>query len=303
MYASTENGHSLWREIIESTKNIYKSHFGHFQAISILFLFPITFSLIVYPSFHLAIFHPDYHFVVSSFEIIILVLYALFLSLFFICGVGTTLYSAVQVFYYRPINVVSSIKSLRNSFFPLLSTFILSQTIFISINLLFALILAFLTRILKFDSNHSLYLVIFSLIVLVPILIWLQVNWSLSYVITVVESKKGYETIRRSMKLVKGKRWVAFGILMYYVPVIVFMVVCCAMLLEKGEQWRSFRGILLPLLCSVMGYILMNQYIVVNVVLYMQCKELNGEKFSSEIVAGEYVSLPFEEDEKNHIVV
>lgn len=47
----------------------------------------------------------------------------------------------------------------------------------------------------------------------------------------------------------------------------------------------------------------MNQYIVANVVLYMHCKELNDEKFMSETVAGEYASLPFEEDEKNHIVV
>ncbi|KAM3203300.1 hypothetical protein P3L10_030926 [Capsicum annuum] len=55
-------GRSLWREIIESTRDIFKSHIGHFHAISILFLLPIVFSIIVYPSFHLAIFHHDYNF-------------------------------------------------------------------------------------------------------------------------------------------------------------------------------------------------------------------------------------------------
>ncbi|KAG5603500.1 hypothetical protein H5410_024992 [Solanum commersonii] len=314
MNTSSENGRSLWSEIIESTRKIFKSHARHFHAISILFLLPIIFSLILYLSFELAIFYPDYDFTsytqlqffaISSF------VYALFLAFFFICGVGTTTYSAVQVIYDRPINVVSSIKSMRNSFFPLLSTFIVSQTIFISITLLFALILVFVVRILqslglielKSDSDHLLFLVIFSLIVLVPILIWLQMNWSLAYVITVVESKKGYETLRRSAKLVKGERWVALKILMYYEPVIVWMVVWCAMFLDRGEQWRSFRGILLTAFTSVMGYILMNQYLVSNVVLYMHCKELNDEKLMSETAAGEYVSLPVEEEEKNHDVV
>uniref|UniRef100_A0A0V0HAL7 Putative ovule protein n=1 Tax=Solanum chacoense TaxID=4108 RepID=A0A0V0HAL7_SOLCH len=200
---------------------------------------------------------------------------------------------------------------MRNSFFPLLSTFIVSQTIFISITLLFALILVFVVRILqslglielKSDLDHVLFLVIFSLIVLAPILIWLQVNWSLAYVITVVESKKGYETLRRSAKLVKGERWVALKILMYYEPVIVWMVVWCSMFLARGEQWRSFTGILLYAFTSVMGYILMNQYLVANVVLYMHCKELNDEKLMSETAAGEYVSLSVEEEERNHDVV
>ncbi|WMV27923.1 hypothetical protein MTR67_021308 [Solanum verrucosum] len=321
--STTENGGSLWSEIIESTRTIFKSHVRHFHAISILFLLPIIFSLILYPSFELAIFYPDYDFTsyaqlqfpqvfaISSFEIILLVVYALFLAFFFICGVGTTTYSAVQVIYDRPINVVSSIKSMRNSFFPLLSTFIVSQTIFISITLLFALILVFVVRILqslglielKSDLDRVLFLVIFSLIVLVPILIWLQVNWSLAYVITVVESKKGYETLRRSAKLVKGERCVALKILMYYESAIALMVVWCAMFLARGEQWRSFTGILLTAFTSVMGYILMNQYLVANVVLYMHCKELNDEKLMSETAAGEYVSLSVEEEEKNHDVV
>ncbi|XP_015074966.1 uncharacterized protein LOC107018893 [Solanum pennellii] len=323
MNTSTENGCNLWSEIIESSRTTFKSHARHFHAISIPFLFPIILSLIVYPSFELAIFHPDYHFTcyaqlqfpqlfaISSFETILLVLYALFLTFFFICGVGTTTYSVVQVIYDRPINVVSSIKSMRNSFFPLLSTFIVSQTIFISFTLLFALILVFVVRILqslglielKSNSDHLLFLVIFWLIVIVPILIWLQVNWSLAYVITVVESNKGYETLRRSAKLVKGERWVALKILTYYGSVIVYNVVWYAMFLAKRETWRSFAGILVTVCNSAMGYILMNQYLVANVVLYMHCKELNDEKLMSKTAAGEYVSLSVEEEETNHDAV
>lgn len=46
-----------------------------------------------------------------------------------------------------------------------------------------------------------------------PILLWLQVNWSLAYVIAMVESKSGFETLRRcSGYLIKVKKSVAFRI-------------------------------------------------------------------------------------------
>nr|XP_033512465.1 uncharacterized protein LOC108945451 isoform X1 [Nicotiana tomentosiformis] len=323
--ASMENC-GLWTEVIESARRIFKANSGHFHALSILFLLPISFSLIVYPSFHLALFHSDYdftqpiqfsHFFSSHFEIIVPIGYTIFLVLLFLCAVATTTYSAVHAFYDRPINLFSSIKSITKSFFPLLTTLVVSHSIFISITLVFALVLTILVQILqtlgvfelKYDSNHLLFLVISGLIVLVPVLQWLQVNWSLAYVIALVESKWGYETLRRSSYLVKGQRWVSFGIHVYYGLSMGIMMVCGSMFLVnvgawKGNQWRSFAVILQTALVSVMGYLIINQYLVANVVLYMKCKDLNCEKLPSETggeFAGEYVSLPLEE-EKNHAI-
>ncbi|OIT26038.1 PREDICTED: uncharacterized protein LOC109215741 isoform X2 [Nicotiana attenuata] len=318
--ASTEN-RSLWTEIGESKRSILKANCGHFHTLSILFLLPIFFSLAVYPSFHLALFHPDYdfttftqfpqsHLFLSKFEIIVPIVYTLFLVLLFLFAVATITYSALHVSYGRPISLVSSIKSIRNSFFPLLSTFIVSEAIFISITLVFTLVFVFLVQVLqtlglielKYDSNHFLFLVIPVLIVLVPVLIWLQINWSLAYVIAVVESKWGYESLRRSFYLVKGRRWVAFGIHLYYGLSMGIMMVCGSMFLviagaAKGIQWMSLGVILWTALVSVMGYLMMNQYLVANVVLYMKCKDLNCEKLHSETsdFAGEYVSLPLDE--------
>ncbi|XP_009597433.1 uncharacterized protein LOC107774872 [Nicotiana tabacum] len=324
--ASTEN-RSLWKEILIATRIIFKANSGHFHALSILFLFPIFFSLVVYPSFHLSLFHPDYDFITqpqlsnfffSSFEIVVLVAYTLFLVLIFLCSVATITYSAVHASYDRPINFVSSIKSIRNSFFPLLFTFIVSHAVFISIALIFALSFVFIVQILqtlgftelKYDSNHFLFLLIPALIVLVPILIWLQVNWSLAYVITVVESKWGFETLRKSAYLVKGKRWIILSRVIFFGLVLfgligggsMFLVIVSA---AKGHQWRSLGVILQTAQCSVMGYLVMSQFLVGNVVLYMYCKDLNGEKLPLEIrdkFAGEYVSLPLDE-EKNHATV
>ncbi|KAJ8569981.1 hypothetical protein K7X08_006558 [Anisodus acutangulus] len=153
---------------------------------------------------------------------------------------------------------------------------------------------------LRHDSNHLLFYVIPLLIVLMPVLIWLLVNWSLAYAIAVVESKWGYETLRRSANLVKGKRGVAFRIHLYYGLVILIIVVNGSRFLvnmgaAKGHQWRSFWVILETALFSVLGYVLMNQYIMANTVLYMYCKDLNVENLPLE-TGGEYVSLPLDQD-------
>ncbi|XP_060215224.1 uncharacterized protein LOC132642020 [Lycium barbarum] len=159
------------------------------------------------------------------------------------------------------------------------------------------------------DSNNFLFLVIVGLIMLVPVLIWLQVNWSLGYVIAVVESKYGFETLRKSAYLVKGKRGVALLMMLLSWLMMGLMVVCGSMYLvmvgaAKGNEWRSLGVILQTMQSSVMGLLMMNQYLVGNVVLYMYCKDFNGEKMPLEIGdkfagAGEYVSLPLD-DEKNN---
>ncbi|MCE2055926.1 hypothetical protein HAX54_043750 [Datura stramonium] len=313
--ASTENGRSsLWREIPKSTVLIMRSHSLHFYALSSLFLFPIFFILVVYPSFHLALFHPDYDFTIfdqlslSSFEIVSLIMFTLSLALFFLCSVAAITHSAVQAFHDRPINFISSIKSIKNSFFPLLSTLIVSLTIFISIALALALFLLFLPQILRNlglielnnDSNHFWFSLI---LVLVPVLLWLQVNWSLAYAIAAVESKYGFETLRRSAYLVKGMRWVAFWTHLFYGLVIGAMVIGTNVVFvllgaAKGNNWRSFSVTSQIVQCTVLGALGMNQFLVLNVVLYMYCKDLNGEKLHFE-----YLSLPLEDDEKNHDVV
>lgn len=301
--------------------HIMKSHSPHFYALSILFLLPIFFTLIVYPSFHLALFHPHYNFtqlqsqMISFSEIIVLLMLTLLLVLFYLCAVATITYSAVQVSYDRPIDLVSSIKSIRNSFFPLLSTFILSHTIFISVILVFTLVFVFVAQILqslglKYDLNHIWFLFI---LVIVPVVLWLQVNWSLAYVIAVVESRCGFETLRRSAYLVKGMRWVALLNMLSYKLLMGMLVISGSMVLvildaAEGNQWRSWVVILHTALCSVLGFLMMNYYLLGNVATYVYCKDFNGENSPLEIGdkfagASEYVSMPLDDDEKNQAIV
>ncbi|KAM3304303.1 hypothetical protein P3S67_015335 [Capsicum chacoense] len=304
-FDSAENRIPLWKEILKSTALVMRSHSLHFCALSTLFLLPIFFTLIVYPSFHLAFFHPEYNFNnsmqpqfhVSGLEIIVFLMLTVFVVLFFLCAVATITYSAVQAFHDRPINLVSSIKSIRNSFFPLLSTFIVSH---ISIIIIFALVLVFLLQILQYNLNHFWFLLT---LVIVLVLLWLQVNWSLACEIAAVEYKCGLETLRRSAYLVKGMRWVAFWTHLFYGLVMGAMVIGTNIVFvllgaAKGDRWRSSYVISQTVQCTVLGTLAMNQFLVLNVVLYMYCKDLKGEKLSFE-----YLSLPLDDEKKKNNIV
>nr|XP_019069538.1 uncharacterized protein LOC109120328 [Solanum lycopersicum] len=298
MSSSTENGNGspLWREILKLSTLINIANLEHFDVLTILFLLPLLFAPTIYPSFHLALFHPEYDFIdklihshisLSNFEIIAFIICILYFILFFLCSVATFTYTTVQVIYDRPINVVSSVKSIRNSIFPLLSTFIISHTILISITLIFT------SRLIELKYN---------LIFVVPILVWLQVNWSLAYVVAVVESKQGFETLRRSAYLVKGMgvRSIALSMMLYYGLMVGGMVIVGSMLffiMCTSYQCIIISVGILPVLVIsiVISYKTMNQYLIGNVLLYMYCNDFNGEKFPLEIgdneCSDEYQSL------------
>ncbi|XP_059316001.1 uncharacterized protein LOC132066815 [Lycium ferocissimum] len=245
----------------------------------------------------------------------------MFLVLLCRCAVAAFTYSAVHASYGKPINLISSIKSIRNSFVPLLSTFIVSHVMFISITLLFALVLVFSVQILqalgfielKYDFNHLLFFAIFALAVLEPFLLWLQVNWFLAYVVALVESKWGFETLRRISYLVKGKRPIVMSMMVLYGFMMGFMMVGGSIIFviagaAKGNQLITSFGVMFQIMqSSLMGYVMMNQYLVGNVVLYMYYKDLNGENLPSEIrdvLASKYISLPLDlDDENNHGIV
>ncbi|CAN4124538.1 unnamed protein product [Withania somnifera] len=310
---STQNRIPLWRQILQSTVLIIRSHSLHFYALSILFLLPIFFTLVVYPSFHLALFHPHYNFNIStqpqfshsSFEIIVFLMLTVLVVVFFLCAIATITYSSVQPFHDRSINLVSSIKSIRNSFIPLLSTFIILHSIFLSITIIFTLVFVFLLQNLgltelKYNSNHFWFLLI---LVIVPILLWLELNWSLAYVIAAAEYKCGFETLRRSAYLMKGMRWLAFWTHLFYWLTLGGMVIGSNVVFVllgagKGDHWRSFSFIGQTVQCTVLGALGMNQVLVFNGVLYMYSKDLKGEKLPFD-----YISLPLGDEKKNHNIV
>ncbi|MCD7468653.1 hypothetical protein HAX54_007045 [Datura stramonium] len=334
---------NLWGVLSES-KRIINAHSRHFLALSVLFLLPLSFSLIIYPTLQTTIFesgftfsrpgntHLSFSFVAGLPDdptriqtqtqlptdarfLLVPLVYTLFAVLLSILAIATITYSTFHGFYGRPVKLVSSIRSHLLSFFPLVSTFLVSNAIVGLITLLFAFVLAFVVQGLQFlgielgyDSNYFVGLVICFGIVLVLVLIGLQVNWSLAYVIVVVESKWGYEPLRRSAYLVKGMKLVALSVLLFFGILISLLVGgCSSFLITLGEAnggWTSFGVIFQMVVCSGFATLLMLQNLAANVVLYMYCKAYHGElAFEiAEEFAREYVCLPFDNEKVPHVV-
>ncbi|CAN4075586.1 unnamed protein product [Withania somnifera] len=330
-YSHTLN---LWG-VLSQSKRIINAHSRHFLALSVLFLLPLSFSLIIYPTFQITLLHsysnlslafftspdpfydqirnltqPD-----AQFLLLLLLVYTLFALLLSLFALATITYSTFHGFYGRPVKLVSSIKSVLYSFLPLIATLIVSLAIYAFIVLLFGLFAAIVVYCMEFlgfevdyNSNYFISLAAILGVLLVLVLIWLQVNWLLAYVIVILESKWGYEPLRRSAYLVKGMRWVALSVLLFFGVLIGLLVGgCSSFLVTVGAAsggWTSFGVILQMVVSSGFATLLMLQSIAASVVLYMYCKALHGELALeiAEEFAREYVYLPFDDEKVPHVV-
>lgn len=318
---------NLWGVLSES-KRIINAHSRHFLALSVIFLLPLSFSLIIYRTLESTFLSPNSRIPQQSLFIslpytsphlttarfLLPLLYALFVLLLSLLAVATITYSTFHGFYGRPVKLVSSFKSTLYSFLPLVSTFLVSQFIVALIMSLLGLFAALIYKSLQLcgldmdlDSKFVMGFSIFIAIMVGLVLVWLQVNWSLGSVIVVVESKWGVEPLQRSYYLLSGMKGVALSMLLFYGLAIGFLVWGCSTSVANAGQasgWSRWAFVLQTVVSSAFVTLLMLHNVAANVVLYMYCKALHGElAFEiAEEFATEYVSLPFDCEKVPHIV-
>lgn len=318
---------NLWGVLSES-KRIINAHSRHFLALSVIFLLPLSFSLIIYRTLESTFLSPNSRIPQQSLFIslpytsphlttarfLLPLLYALFVLLLSLLAVATITYSTFHGFYGRPVKLVSSFKSTLYSFLPLVSTFLVSQFIVALIMSLLGLFAALIYKSLQLcgldmdlDSKYVMGFSIFIAIMVGLVLVWLQVNWSLGSVIVVVESKWGVEPLQRSYYLLSGMKGVALSMLLFYGLAIGFLVWGCSTSVANAGHasgWSRWAFVLQTVVSSAFVTLLMLHNVAANVVLYMYCKALHGElAFEiAEEFATEYVSLPFDCEKVPHIV-
>ncbi|KAI9169220.1 hypothetical protein LWI28_009063 [Acer negundo] len=287
--------------IISESKRIIKAHSRHFLALSVLFLLPLSFSLIVYPTLQQLLLnstrnHQSLSFLALSFNnhftstlnnnnykpLFLALAFTIFLSVFTLCAVGSITYSVFHGFYGRPVKLLSALKSIFTSFLPLLATTIASQIIMTGLVFVFAIFFLLVVKLVNsvgfnlFDYSSP-YFKGFALLVFVAlllVLVNLQVNWNLASVVVVVESSWGFKPLKRSTSLIKGYKLVALSF--YF---------------DWLKNWGFVLQIVFP---STLLTLLFLQYMAANTVLYMYCKAIHGELAMeiAEEFAKEYVSLP-----------
>ncbi|KAI9111659.1 hypothetical protein K1719_017349 [Acacia pycnantha] len=325
---------NLWAVLSES-KRIINAHSRHFLALSVIFLLPLSFSLIVYPTIHRLLtdsfsvnthvfLRHTVHFQAQSpppppidhNTLWLTLLYSLFVFVLSLSAVGTITYSIFHGFYGRPVKFVSAIKSIITSFLPLLATVIVSQIIVSLITLIFGLLLFLVIRgieLLGIQIEYSSpYFTGFSgvlLLALLLVLVYLQVNWTLVSVVVVVESSWGFEPLRRSTGLIKGMKGVALSSVLFF-GFFAGILVWSSWILTMGsdttanDMWSNWAFVAQIVVTSTFLMLILLYNTAANTVLYMYCKAVHGELALeiAEEFAREYVSLPFDEGKVPHVV-
>ncbi|XP_076896320.1 uncharacterized protein LOC143549270 [Bidens hawaiensis] len=124
-------------------------------------------------------------------------------------------------------------------------------------------------------------------LILIAIVLYLYVEWSLAFVVVVVESKWGFAALMRSSYLVKGMRSVSLLVMLYFGVCGVLIVWICS---------TNMHTIVITMLGSFFLMMFLLRITAANTVLYNYCKALHGE-LELEVGEGfvhEYMNIPYE---------
>lgn len=316
--------------VLSETKRIINAHSRHFLALSVLFILPLTFSLVVFPSLSrssspLSHYHRSVSFfstpvpgipAVDGSLLLLAALYALFVVFLSLCATASITHSTFHGFYGRPVKFISSIKYVLISFFPLIGTLVISKFILGLIAFGFGgftvlVYQGFALIGVEFDY-HNVYFMGFSALIatlLLIVLIYLKIEWCLWSVIVVVESNWGISALKRSAYLVKGMRGVALAMILLFESLFFFLGLMCPTAVPhaggfSSRDWISWAFVFQAVVYSGFLTIVMLYGVASTAVLFMYCKALKGElAFEiAEEFAQEYIRLPYDDGKLPHVV-
>ncbi|KAK2434659.1 polyadenylate-binding protein 1-B-binding protein [Trifolium repens] len=326
--ATTAASLNLW-SILSESKRIINAHSRHFLALSVIFLLPLSFSLIVSPTILHLLIHsnsPTIHILLRlpqaqahfkaqaqtnslnfPFPFPLLLLLSLFLLFIFsLSALATITHSVFHGFLGRPVKLFSAVTSLISSFLPLLVTTILSHLILFSLSIPIPL-LSFLLGPSFSLSPITLTASAILLLALIFFIFYLRVSWTLASVISVVENNYGIQPLCRSAALMNGMKSIGASCFLFFASLEGIMLWSGSLLAAVGSDsgsWRDWAFVVQIVLTSTVMMVLMLYNAAANTVLYMYCKAVHGELAYeiAEEFAWQYVSLPFDDSKVPHVV-
>ncbi|KAH1189000.1 hypothetical protein HKD37_20G055501 [Glycine soja] len=314
---ATATNLTLWG-ILSESKRIINAHSRHFLALSVIFLLPLSFSLIVSPSLfpllypqhssHVHILRrqtlpqPQTLTLTTSLSLslpIPFLLFFLFVVFFSLFALASITHSVFHGFFGRPVKLPSALLSVATSFLPLLVTSFITNLILLSLSL--PAIFLFSTT-----SSSSILVAISAVLVLLAI-VYLRVSWSLASVVAVTESTCGaLHPLRRSAFLTKGMRTLAASCFLFFGSLQTILLWTASMLVvgSDGWAWKDWAFVVQIVLTSTLLVLLMLYNAAADTVLYMYCKAVHGELALeiAEEFAWQYVCLPFDDGKVPHVV-
>ncbi|KAD2393650.1 hypothetical protein R6Q59_012051 [Mikania micrantha] len=276
--------------VFSVSKKIILDRYWHFVTLSLFFL-PLCFFLTILPTF-------DYQKLQISHPIYILIVYILA-----VCAVGTITYSTHHAFFGSPVKISDSLMSLISSFFRLALTAIIAHVLTVLISLTFFMLVGTLFMlvnrlwfVIDYNSTYFMWCSAIACVILIAIIVHVNVEWSLAFVVVVVESRWGFSALMRSSYLVKGMRSVSLLVMLYFGFFGALLVGSCST--NQHFLLVYVLGLLFVMMCLL-------RIIAAYTVLYNYCKALHGElvlDVAAEGLVHDYMSLPADDDKVPHIV-
>ena len=163
-------------------------------------------------------------------------------------------------------------------------------------------------------SSPYFYLLSFAIgMALFPVLIFLQVNWSLSSVVVVAETTWGWASLKRSWCLIKGRRWLVFslslclGLPLSTVTWINTRSIWPSLLSDQGVSGNELKWLIFPLAIQVLIFSTLRTLVLLfemaaNPLLYVYFKKAYVVRGEEEF-NGKYVSLSVYDEEEEKALV
>ncbi|KAL8224465.1 hypothetical protein R6Q57_019940 [Mikania cordata] len=172
--------------VLSVSKKIILDRYWHFVTLSLFFL-PLCFFLTILPTF-------DYQKLQISHLIYIIIVYIIS-----VCAVGTITYSTHHAFFGSPVKISDALMSLISSFFRLALTAIIAHVLIVLISLTFLMLVGTLFMlanrlwfVIDYNSTYFMWCSVIACVILIAIILHVNVEWSLAFVVVVVESRWGF---------------------------------------------------------------------------------------------------------------
>ncbi|KAI3696373.1 hypothetical protein L1987_79387 [Smallanthus sonchifolius] len=263
------------RGVLTVSKRIILARRWHFFSLSIFFL-PLSFHLTIIPTLPV----PDQKLLISY------LLYTIIVYILALCAIGTITYSTHHAFFGQPVKFLDALKSLSFSFFPLASTAIMANVLILLISLSFLLFIGTLLMsvhtlgfVIDYNSTYFMWFLAIVGAILIAMIIYVHVEWSLAFVVVVVESKWGFAPLMRSSRLVNGMRSVSLFVMLYF-------GVCGALGVWVLMWYANLHTVFLTMLAMLFVMMLLLRITAANTVLYNYSKALHGELELDQVAEG-----------------
>ncbi|KAL5712837.1 hypothetical protein ACHQM5_014964 [Ranunculus cassubicifolius] len=236
---------------------------------------------------------------------IFIVGYPMFLFIFSLLSTAAVVFTAASLYTRRPVSFVSTLRAIPRVFKRLFITFLfisLLMLLYIAVSCVF---LVTIIGILDVGAHPYVFctLILSLLIVFLMIHIYITAIWHLASVVSVLEPVYGLAAMKKSKKLLTGKKSMGITLVFAYLTMCVGIEIAYSLcnLYHRKLIRYSLRALLVGVLVIVnfVG-------LLVQSVFYFVCKSYHGEEIDKSVLyeslggyVGEYVRLRSSTEMKN----